>query len=701
MSLNSILGAATSGLMVSQTGLKTVSDNIANINTPGYVRRVVDQQARSLSELGGGVEVVGIRRVVDQFLRQASLSASADAGAAAALSELLDRAQGLFGDPSAESGFFNQLDKVWQSFSSAALEPTSSVARNAAVSSINEFLDRAGSLAGGVESLLNEATGRIRSGIDKANRLLVKIDELNASITRSTAMGQDASGAQNAQGQLINQLSQLLDISVGDGGNGRTIIRAGPAGSVLVGEQGAATLAYDKSGGAPGALTVQMGGTSPNPLAIGGGELSGLLELVNSELPNLGLELSEYVTRAVDEINRAHNASSSLPAPSVLSGRNTGLDLPTALAGFTGTTTVAVVDAAGAMQRKVEIDFTAGTMSVNGGAGAAFTPGSFLAQLNAALGGAGAASFTNGALSISAAGGNGVAIADDATTPSTKAGKGFSQFFGLNDLITSTGFPNTATGLDAASAHGFTAGDQITFRISDASGAPLRDVAISVPAGATMGNLVAALNANVGGVGLYGAFSLDSAGRLAFAANATGAQLTVVSDATHRGPSGPSISKLFGLDKTALADRASSFSLRSDVSANSGRLALAQLDPTAAIGATALLSADNRGALALASAGQRSTRFDQAGGLGSLQTTLSQYAAQLSGSIGQRAAAAAERVEGAQAVSAEADARRSSVEGVNLDEELIQLTTYQQSYNASARLIQAVKEMYDVLLQMT
>ena len=52
----------------------------------------------------------------------------------------------------------------------------------------------------------------------------------------------------------------------------------------------------------------------------------------------------------------------------------------------------------------------------------------------------------------------------------------------------------------------------------------------------------------------------------------------------------------------------------------------------------------------------------------------------------------------ADAVSAEADNRRQSVEGVNLDEELVNLTTYQQAFNASARMIQAVGELYDVLL---
>ena len=52
------------------------------------------------------------------------------------------------------------------------------------------------------------------------------------------------------------------------------------------------------------------------------------------------------------------------------------------------------------------------------------------------------------------------------------------------------------------------------------------------------------------------------------------------------------------------------------------------------------------------------------------------------------------------AVKAEAENRRSSYEGVNTDEELIKLTTYQQAFNASARLIQASNDLYDVLLNM-
>jgi flagellar hook-associated protein 1 FlgK len=49
------------------------------------------------------------------------------------------------------------------------------------------------------------------------------------------------------------------------------------------------------------------------------------------------------VSHAADELNKAHNAASTVPALGTLTGRNTGLDLATGISGFTGTTTLAVM----------------------------------------------------------------------------------------------------------------------------------------------------------------------------------------------------------------------------------------------------------------------------------------------------------------------------------------------------------------------
>ncbi len=72
----------------------------------------------------------------------------------------------------------------------------------------------------------------------------------------------------------------------------------------------------------------------------------------------------------------------------------------------------------------------------------------------------------------------------------------------------------------------------------------------------------------------------------------------------------------------------------------------------------------------------------------------------MGGNIGRAAAAGDDALAAAESVMTEANTRRQAVEGVNLDEELINMTTYQQAFNASARVIQASKDLFDTLLNM-
>ena len=108
--------------------------------------------------------------------------------------------------------------------------------------------------------------------------------------------------------------------------------------------------------------------------------------------------MSEYVTQAVNALNAAHNASTAVPPPASLTGQNIGIDLATAVGGFSGKSNIAIVNASGQLQEQVQVDFSAHTISVNGGAGTAFAPANFATALNAALGGNGSASFANGVL---------------------------------------------------------------------------------------------------------------------------------------------------------------------------------------------------------------------------------------------------------------------------------------------------------------
>lgn len=706
MSLNSIMSSANSGLMAAQTGLRTVSDNIANINSPGYVRKVIDQAPLVAGGMGSGVTVTQIRRAADQFLQRASLNATASAAEAGVTATAMDRAQALFGNPGDSSSFFSRLDDVYAAFTAASTDAASSIRRDQAIDRVTDYLNEASRISTTLQAMGVEADSQIAAAIERTNQLLKQIDDLNGDISRGRVQGGDTTGPENVQSQLINELSSLMDVSVAARANGGVIIRASD-GNALAGSGsggGAAVLKYVRTEGASGEIKVSLAGGAGEPFLnarITGGEIRGLLDLRDRDLPALGDQLSEFVTRSVDELNRAHNAASAVPAPTRLTGRDTGMELSTAIGGFSGRTSVVIVNPAGVVSRKVDINFDAGTMSIDGGATTtAFTPASFMATLNGQLAGQGSASFANGALTLSATGTNGVAVVDPATTASSRAGKGFSHFFGLNDLVSSKGYPYYETGLTTTDPHGFAAGDSLTLRVADKDGARIRDLTVAVPAGGTMQDLLNALNANSGGVGLYGQFSLDADGALSFG-GVTGQTVSVVNDKTSRGSGGPSVSELFGLGHAERASRVTSFEVRPDIAAAPGRLALATFDPAqAALGRPALAIGDGRGAQRLAAAGEVITRFDAVGGSSAGSMSVSRYAAEFAGSIGRKAENASSRQEIAQAVAAEADTRRSSAEGVNLDQELISMTTYQQAFSASARLVQAGKDLYDVLLQM-
>ncbi|RAK60473.1 flagellar hook-associated protein FlgK [Phenylobacterium hankyongense] len=698
MSLGITLKTATSGLMAAQAGLRAVSDNIANVNTPGYVRKTVDQRPMVVNGTGMGVEVTGISRVTDQYLQLASLTATSDASRWDVYSSTLDNAQSLYGDPSSNSFFFNRLDDVYSAFATSANDPSSTLLRTQSLSAVQNFIGDAQRINNQVVQLGQTMDSQIQTDVSRANDLLAQINRLNSDITRAKLVDQDASGSENIQTGLVDELAGIMNIRVNQRSGGGIDIRS--AEGVKLAGDGAATLSYVRTDSTKGYISAtQAGGVgAPQPIQIDGGELRGLMDLRNDKLPGMSDQLGEFVSQAVDQLNAAHNAASAVPPPATLTGRNTGLDMATALGGFSGQTTVAILNASGVVQKRVDIDFTAGTMAVDGGPPGPFSPATFDTDLTAALGGAGSASFTNGALTISANGGNGVAIDEGS---SSKTGRGFSHFLGLNDLVRSTGFTTYETGLKPTDAHGFNPGDQIVLRLAAADGNPIRDVTVTVPAAPLMSDLLNSLNNSSTGVGLYGQFNLDANGALAFTGSAPAyASMSIVQDNTQRGTGGPSIGQLFGLGVTERSARVDRFVTNPALVADPTKVATAHLDLTVAAGQPALRPGDGSGALALSTSGDVNTQFQAAGSLGAVNMSVSRYASEFGGAIGREAAAADTRKQSAASVQTEATARRQAVEGVNLDEELVKLTTYQQAFNASARMIQATKDLFDVLTNM-
>ena len=575
MSLSAIMNTANTGLAAAQTQLRVVSDNVSNVNTPGYVRKIADQVTLTSQGMGAGVEVARIRLATDRFLQAASFSAGAEAGRQSVRYELYDRIQSLFGDPGGTDGFFSKVDSVFSAFAASAEDPTSSPRRQEALFRTQALFDEAGRIGGQIQAVREDADGRIQSAVEKANNLLKQIEALNIEIARATVVNSDASGAETAQSSLIGQLSELMDVRISVRSVGGVSIRTG-AGTLLAGE-GAATLNYTRAGTVTSETAfdeiwvTEPGGQKRSLMdSIVSGEIKGLVELRDIEAPATAERLAELVTHVADELNRAHNANSAVPAPTTLTGRNVGQTFESAIAGFSGQTTIAITSPAGVIQGRADIVFSGATMTVNG---APATPADFLTVLNTQLGGAATASFAGGKLSVSANAPNGVAVADDPNSPSAKTGRGFSHYFGLNDLISTDRPAIYESGMTVASQHGFTPGETLTFRFTGERGSKLRDIQVAVPAGGTVGDLITALNDPATGVGRFGSFALGTDGSLRFTGSGSPPPaMSVLEDRSVQVPSGVSLTELFGIGGGVRASRADGFSLRTDIRQSPAKL---------------------------------------------------------------------------------------------------------------------------------
>ena len=697
MSLSSIIGIASSGVATAQTSLRTVADNISNVNTKGYVRKIVEQSSLTSDGRGQGVAVDRIRQAADAYLERAAYTASGNLGEATTLARGFDQAQGLFGDPSSDTSFFNQLDSIYSGFNVASASPSSGLGRSQIVLDLRNFLSDSARINSSIRDLRSEADTQLTNNVATVNNLLKAISSLNTDIVQGNLTNGDATGSESLQREMIKKLSSYMDIKVTTRPTGEVRIIGGDSIN-LIGE-GAAQLSSVLQPSGFSDIFVTPSGGSPILLKnhISSGEMLGLTQLRDKELPGLMNQLGEYISHATEELNRAHNASSSVPAPQTLTGRPTGfLDQATAFSNFTGKTTFAVLNStSNDVVKSAVIDFGAATITV-GSVVTAFTPGSFVTDFNTALGGTATASFTNGALSVTTAAGQGLAFDDSNASPaSLKAGKTFSHFMGLNDLVTSTGISTYDTGLTGANNHGFSAGGQIAFDLTDPTGQHLVDITVPVPAGPLMSDLITALNTGVGG---YGTFALDAKGRLNFSSTTT--NLAIQSDTTQRGTGGTSISALFGIGDVQRSLRTDKYGVRADIVQDGKYLALAKLDLTVAAGQPALKVGNGEGAKLLANAGAATASFDKAGSISSGTYSISDYAAQFAGSLARSSAQAESARKSSDAVNTAAEDRRSKAEDVNIDDELIKLTTYQQAFNASARMVKAAGELYDVLLAM-
>jgi flagellar hook-associated protein 1 len=657
-----------------------------------------------------GVDIASIQRVTNQFLSQEQLSAGGAAAQYDTMANLFSQLNGLLGGPGDNQSLATGLTNLASAFATASQAPTSSASRTGVLNALGSVASTFSTVSSTISSLQSQVDQQAVNSISTTNTLIKQIYDLNTQIRTANAGGDQASALLDQRDVALNNLAQVMGVKTSTNVDGS--VNVSTTDGVNLVSNTYAKLAYSggAQNGAYGNITIQdvnpangqmVGSPSPLDPHLSGGSLKGLIDMRDQVLGGLSQTLGNLAQQTALAFNGQANANAGYPPPTALTGRDTGL-LGTDALNFSGKATLAVTDPSGKLVSRIDVNFSTGTLSVNGGAAAPIgtTIASFTTALNTALGGSGSASFANGQLAISATGGNGVLVQDDATTPSLRGTTGFSQFFGLNDVFQSQVPSVTATGLSAGDSSGLAAGGVIALSLKGPDGDIAKNVSITTTAGQTVGNVVSALNTAMGGAAI---FTLNPDGSISTATSALypGYSLNVTGDTTQRGTTGMSFTQIFGLGATAQASQAVGFNLTATVSASPARVGFASPAITAAsvAGDTIVSAGDNSGAIALQNLITKTQNFHSAGGIAAQAASLSDYAATFYQNISTQSNAVTVNQTTQDDRLTEANSRVSSNSGVNLDEELTSLSSYQQAYSAGARLLTVVDSLYQTLLQ--
>ncbi|WP_417513005.1 flagellar hook-associated protein FlgK [Minwuia sp.] len=695
MSLTASLNSALTGLNVAQRGLAVVSDNVANVNTEGYARKEVVQTSITLSGLGAGVDVEAVRRVTDQFLNREFRIATAEFHRFDTAGSLNDQVVSLLGDPTGDRNVVALMDKVLTEAGTLAANPETTAVRASAIEAMQRLTEDVDRLADGVRDLRRQADLRVNERISDVNVLLTEIQSLNQRL--SSQPNDDAKvNLIDQRARKLDELASIIDIQT-TGQNADRVLISTTGGLPLI-DQNARQLVHG------GANTGEIGEVF-QPISIQridpatriattistnvddqilSGELKGLLETRDGSLNDLSIELGAFAGRLADEMNRVHNEFTAVPPPATLTGNNTAT-LAGDPHGFTGVAAFHAFDANNNIVATATIDFGA----IGG------TVGDVITAVNAGLGGSGTLSLTDGTMRLSAAGAaTGVAIAQDATTPSQADGRGFAHRFGMNDLVRTSAGPHFQTGVQTGTAHGFTG--SATFELIGPENQRPRATTIDMGAiGATVGDLVTQLNTDFAGVA---SFALSAEGELVTTPNGAFSdfRLEMSNDATERGTSGTTVQSFFGIGTEPKANVAAGMEVRGDIVSNTALLSLASVDAT---GAPAVFNGDNAGAVALQSLSFVTSDFEGAGRLSAMNGTLAEIGGEFLGRAGQAARDIEVRTTDREALMEDLALRVGEVSGVNIDEEMAQLIELQAAFNAATRVISTTNEMIDALLQ--
>jgi flagellar hook-associated protein 1 len=452
LSLDSARLIAFSGLSAATVQISIASSNISNADTTGYTEEVGNQVSTVTGGSGSGVEITGISTNVDKLLLKSLIGATSDLGSANTTNSYLTELENLYGTVNGSSSssstatgtsLANTLASFESALSSLSATPSSSSLQSAALQALNDVTTQLNETSSGIQNLRANADQDIASSVGSVNTDLQQIASLNSEIKQQAASGQSTADLEDQRNTALEDIASKMNVSYCTTSSGDLQVYTS-SGQALVDSSGAHTISYTAASNVTSSTTYASGGFSGITVngvditsQITSGKIGSLITLRDDTLPAGQSQLDQLAQQLTSSLNAVSNQGTSVPPPTTLTG-TTSVTSSTAFSG-TGTVRIAETDSSGNLVSYADLSLSSYS-----------TVGQVVSAING-ISGLSASINSSGQLVISATGsGDGVSI-NEMTSSVGSSSEGFSDYFGLNDLLTGTSASNIAVRSDLLS----------------------------------------------------------------------------------------------------------------------------------------------------------------------------------------------------------------------------------------------------------
>ncbi len=317
--MTDILATGSSALLAFQAALSTISNNVANVNTPGYSRQQVRLAAQpgqfaGYGFVGSGVTINGVDRMVDGFLTGRLQQSAGEMGRLTQLSSLTDGIDQTFSNSA--TGIAQPMSDFFSATQALSSSPTSAAARQSLLGSAQQLVNRFHSLQSQLTQADSTVDQSLAAGVKTVNQLSQQVATLNLEIVKQTnsSGGQPPNDLLDQRDQLVQQLAGKIGVTTTKQDDGSlSVFTTGGQTLVLGNHAQTLTTVVDPYQPTRHSLALSSAGGS---VALSdssiGGEMGGMLQFRHDVIDPAESQLGRAATGLAASVNAQHHAGMDL-----------------------------------------------------------------------------------------------------------------------------------------------------------------------------------------------------------------------------------------------------------------------------------------------------------------------------------------------------------------------------------------------------